>query len=912
MPGHFTAAAREILIDRFKEEGRVLSKLSEHPNIVRALDFGVAEGKADPIPYLVLEWLEGETLEAMIARRRTAGGAATPREALRVMVPVVGALAFAHRLGIAHRDIKPANIFLAGTAAGIVPKVLDFGIAKAMQEGETCTQLATRTSSGFHAFSPPHGAPEQFRPKAFGPTGPWTDVHGAGLLLCELLTGRPVFDGDDHGDFFVASTSPERATPRSRGVFVSDALERVCARATATQPRDRFRDATEMQDALLACAAESGADAPPPAAANKTMPAEPIPGAAPLTEQRGSAPAPEQRTSAPFAEHTADRGVSSTIGRFAPSPAKRKPRSKAPIIVGAAVAAGVLGVGGFFLFSGGSKTTKKTKSSASASDEAAKADAACKAADSAECRAACDGGSTTACAREGDALASKRLLTNEDWARGVKVLDVACNAKHFGACADLAKMLRDVRGTPDPKRALAVAQMACDGGDLDGCRRLAGHHVDGIATARDRAKGTALLVRACDGGLRAACVDLATTLMSGPRAGRDPVKAVSLLKPHCDAGEQAACVGLAWHHLTGVGVPQDLGAVASLSKSACELGDGDGCARFGTQHLRGHGAPKDDAKAVALYQSACDSGSVDGCIELANAHMNGLGGLARDLEPALSLARRGCATGNARACVALAHYRTVKGEVTPALKDMEDACRAGEWLACTSAARSHLRGSGVARDVQVGISLVQRGCELGDDVSCSIQSVYYRTGEGLPKDVTRGVSMAAEACGQGSGHGCANSGWAYQYGAGVPKDESRAATYYDRACKMGESLGCANYASLRYAQDPPLSRKLFEEACAMLSYRACATAGGMYERGHGGLKNASRAAELYQLACNDTTNFSNSAVLGCTELARLHEQGIGVPKNEVTAKMLYAKACKLYFGTPEDKGVGETACRKAK
>lgn len=78
-------------------------------------------------------------------------------------------------------------------------KVLDFGIAKAMQDGESATQLSTRTSSGFSAFSPPYGAPEQFRARRYGPTGPWTDVHALGLILTELVTGERALTGEEHG-----------------------------------------------------------------------------------------------------------------------------------------------------------------------------------------------------------------------------------------------------------------------------------------------------------------------------------------------------------------------------------------------------------------------------------------------------------------------------------------------------------------------------------------------------------------------------------------------------------------------------------------------------------------------------------------------------------------------------------------
>jgi serine/threonine-protein kinase len=144
------------------------------------------------VPFLVLEWLEGRDLASELAARRSPLSEA---EAVALLRPAVEALAFAHELGIAHRDVKPQNLFVTRTARGLTLKVLDFGIAKAMQEGETATALATKTSSGFQAFSPVYGAPEQFASKKHGQTGPWTDVHALGLVLTEMVSGQSPYKG---------------------------------------------------------------------------------------------------------------------------------------------------------------------------------------------------------------------------------------------------------------------------------------------------------------------------------------------------------------------------------------------------------------------------------------------------------------------------------------------------------------------------------------------------------------------------------------------------------------------------------------------------------------------------------------------------------------------------------------------
>jgi serine/threonine protein kinase len=259
IPGHFTTEARRLFLEKFREEGKLLSRLAgQHLSIVRVYDYDVwsGPGGAD-VPYLVLEWIDGDSLAKRLEEREEPLGEA---DAIALLRPAIEAIAVAHGMKVAHRDLKPANLLLSRGAGGERIKVLDFGIAKAMQEGETATQVATRTSSGFSAFSPPYGAPEQFQSKKYGATGPWTDVHALGLILCELVTGRAPLDGDEQYELFAAATSGGRPTPRARGAEVSDAFEAVCAKAVALGPSDRYADAGALLAALDAIdGAEIGA-----------------------------------------------------------------------------------------------------------------------------------------------------------------------------------------------------------------------------------------------------------------------------------------------------------------------------------------------------------------------------------------------------------------------------------------------------------------------------------------------------------------------------------------------------------------------------------------------------------------------------------------------------------------------------
>ncbi len=251
LPMGLDEAMTATFSQKLHEEGRMLFLLSQHTSIVRVLDIGELETGRARVPYLELEWLDGTNLDAMMARRRGEGlGPLTETEVLSLLRPAVDAIALAHRLGIAHRDLKPSNLILANTVQGEVLKVLDFGVAKVMQEGEAWADKTTHTASGFHAFSPRYGAPEQFRARMFGATGPWTDVHSLGLLMTELVAGRPAMIGNEFADYYDQSMSSLRPTPRSCGAAVSDGFEALCNRCLAREPELRFQDASELMAAM--------------------------------------------------------------------------------------------------------------------------------------------------------------------------------------------------------------------------------------------------------------------------------------------------------------------------------------------------------------------------------------------------------------------------------------------------------------------------------------------------------------------------------------------------------------------------------------------------------------------------------------------------------------------------------------
>lgn len=242
---------RDELLDRFAQEGALLSSLSTRSaSIVQNRDMGTLTTEDGTwMPFLVLEWLDGNSLERLLhasdspARGRTHAWL----DAFYLLDGVARALAIAHAAGVAHRDIKPGNFFVLGDdlQPGAIIKLLDFGIAKVMPEDMGQTRGTTSE------FTPMYGAPEQFD-RIHGATGPWTDVFGFALVMLELVRGgERVFN---HREFLTLATICQdpvrRPTPRQLGIETSDAVEAVFQRAVAVKVADRFEHMAAFWNAL--------------------------------------------------------------------------------------------------------------------------------------------------------------------------------------------------------------------------------------------------------------------------------------------------------------------------------------------------------------------------------------------------------------------------------------------------------------------------------------------------------------------------------------------------------------------------------------------------------------------------------------------------------------------------------------
>jgi Tol biopolymer transport system component len=217
---------------RFEREAQTIASLS-HPNICTLHDIG-HEGGHD---FLVLEYLEGETLAQRIAR-----GAMPLSEALTAGIAIADALDKAHKQGVVHRDLKPANVML--TKAG--PKLLDFGLAKWTSTEETLAAMPTRadvTAKGTMLGTLQYMAPEQIEGREADTR---TDIFGFGVLFYEMVTGKKAFEGKSQATLISAIMSRDPKPLSLLAPLSPPALEHVVERCLAKDSDDRWQSAHSL------------------------------------------------------------------------------------------------------------------------------------------------------------------------------------------------------------------------------------------------------------------------------------------------------------------------------------------------------------------------------------------------------------------------------------------------------------------------------------------------------------------------------------------------------------------------------------------------------------------------------------------------------------------------------------------
>jgi serine/threonine protein kinase len=265
-------AAQPEMVRRFRNEAQAVSKL-DHPNIVQTFDFGQCDGAL----YLVMEYINGEDLSALIRRE----GPWSFARAARLFVQVCAGLVEAHEAGIVHRDLKPENLMVVKRRDGAEHvKILDFGLAK-LRERATDSDRSSVSSGGQVIGTPYYMAPEQVRGD---PLDARADLYSVGATLYRVLTGVTPFDAQSPMSVLAkhlteevippCARAPERALPPDADRIVLRAMEKVAS--------DRYASALEMRDDLeRALNAISGTNARTPFSSSSAPPSraelDPVP-----------------------------------------------------------------------------------------------------------------------------------------------------------------------------------------------------------------------------------------------------------------------------------------------------------------------------------------------------------------------------------------------------------------------------------------------------------------------------------------------------------------------------------------------------------------------------------------------------------------------------------------------------------
>ena len=263
LPRHFAQSAQ--FAARFEQEAQVIAKL-RHPNILPVYDTGADGGYT----YIAMPLVEGGTLTRLLRGRPF-----PPRQTLRVMSQIGGALDYAHSMGFIHRDVKPSNVMLDTEGNCLL---MDFGLAKVVAGSNQITR------AGATLGTPSYMSPEQGRGEKVDGR---SDLYALGVMLYEMATGRVPFDADTPIGVIFRHIQDPLPPPRTLNPAIPEPVARVIEKALAKRPDDRYQTAGDMVQALRA-ALNAGRPTPARPPARPAPPSRPAPPPQPV--KRGQSP----------------------------------------------------------------------------------------------------------------------------------------------------------------------------------------------------------------------------------------------------------------------------------------------------------------------------------------------------------------------------------------------------------------------------------------------------------------------------------------------------------------------------------------------------------------------------------------------------------------------------------------------
>ncbi|MGW6641905.1 protein kinase domain-containing protein [Streptomyces iakyrus] len=309
---HTDLGREQAFRERFRREAQSVAKLT-HTNIVSVFDTGEDTLDGMTTPYIVMEYVEGRPLGSVLDEDVRQQGAMPADKALKITADVLAALEISHEMGLVHRDIKPGNVMMTKRS---VVKVMDFGIARAMQSGVT-----SMTQTGMVVGTPQYLSPEQALGRGVDAR---SDLYSVGIMLFQLVTGRLPFEADSPLAIAYAHVQEEPPVPSSINRALPPAVDALIARALKKNPNERFPSAEAMRDECLRVAASFQA-APPSIVPGTQAPSGAGVGSAVFPPVDQATPAPSGQVQTPY-QPTPPPNPYGTPAPTGPSPAYGYPQ----------------------------------------------------------------------------------------------------------------------------------------------------------------------------------------------------------------------------------------------------------------------------------------------------------------------------------------------------------------------------------------------------------------------------------------------------------------------------------------------------------------------------------------------------------------------------------------------------------
>ncbi|MFD8228459.1 protein kinase [Streptomyces massasporeus] len=309
---HTDLGREQAFRERFRREAQSVAKLT-HTNIVSVFDTGEDTLDGMTTPYIVMEYVEGRPLGSVLDEDVRQQGAMPADKALKITADVLAALEISHEMGLVHRDIKPGNVMMTKRA---VVKVMDFGIARAMQSGVT-----SMTQTGMVVGTPQYLSPEQALGRGVDAR---SDLYSVGIMLFQLVTGRLPFEADSPLAIAYAHVQEEPPVPSSINRSLPPAVDALIARALKKNPNERFPSAEAMRDECLRVAASFSA-APPSIVPGTQAPSGAGVGSAVFPPVDQATPTPSGQVQTPY-QPTPPPNPYGTPAPTGPSPAYGYPQ----------------------------------------------------------------------------------------------------------------------------------------------------------------------------------------------------------------------------------------------------------------------------------------------------------------------------------------------------------------------------------------------------------------------------------------------------------------------------------------------------------------------------------------------------------------------------------------------------------